>query len=156
MSMLSADAGNAAPGHRISHGGIDYEFRHFGAVELARYERERYRAERDKLRELKDDYTPEQYVERLDALRERFERHEFDFLADMAALELPGGVPGKSIHENVLLVMRVMNGRTDEENWRLLLAQPEEVGQIMRLVIEDSFPKLAAGTRGAASPAGRD
>jgi hypothetical protein len=153
--------GNAAPGHRISHGGIDYEFRHFGAVELARYERERYRGERDNLRELRDDYTAEQYVERLDALRERFERHEFDFLADMEAAGLsPGGdARGAALTRMpriILLVMRVMNGRSDKENWQLLLAQPEEVGQVMRLVIEDSFPKLAAGTRGAASPAGRD
>jgi len=138
-NILSADLGNGAAPHAIEHGGVRYEFRHFGLPELAEYERERYRQERDRLRELKDDYPASVYVERLDDLRGRYDRHDFSFEADVERLASPAVL---------LLVLRIMTRRTEAEVWRLFCAMPEEVGALMRLVIEESFPKATAPARG--------
>lgn len=145
MNATSSDAGNHAPPHAIVLDGERYEFRHFGLPQLAEYERERYRQERDKLRELRDDYPAEEYVKRLDALRERYERHDFAFESE--------GAEDRRKPQLLLLVLRIMTGRPDGEAWRLFCKAPEEVGELMRLVIEESFPKAQAGRNGAARPA---
>lgn len=139
MSLLSQDVANGAPAHAIEYGGVRYSFRHFGLPELAEFERERYKAERDGLRLLRDDYPEAAYVERLDGLRRRYEAHEFAFESDPEFIEKP---------EGVLLILRVMTGRSDAENWRLFCALPEEVGAVMNLVISESFPKVKAGPKG--------
>jgi hypothetical protein len=144
MTLLSSDVGNHAPGHSILLGEDRFEFRHFGMPELAQFERERYRIEREKLRELRDDYPPDVYVERLDQLRERYERHEFRFENDDAFRTSP---------EGVLLILRVMTGRNDRDCWRLFCETPEEVAAVMEQVIRESFPKARAARNGATEAA---
>ena len=155
-NVTSTDAGNHAPPHAIELQGVRYEFRHFGLPQLAEYERERYREERDRLRELRDDYPAEIYVERLDQLRTRYERHEFSFEAEFSEVDLdaPGSVTARA--DRVLLILRVMTGRDADAVWGLLCKAPEEVLSVMKLVVAESFPSLKtpAGPTGAA-PAAR-
>jgi hypothetical protein len=144
VTQLSSDVGRNAPGHKIECEGQVFEFRHFGLPELAEFERERYRAERDKLRDLRDDYPTEVYVERLDRLRERYERKEFAFENDAKFRESP---------EGILLVLRLMTGRDGRDVLRLFCTHTEEVVHLVSLVIGESFPKARAGTNGRAVPA---
>lgn len=161
MSNQSADAGNAAPGHRLTVDGVDYVFRHFGGPELALFQRERFRAERESLRELRDDYPEAEYVRRLDELYARYQRGEFAVDADVDFAEFESemvrevpyaGRPKKpfiATPEGVLLALRIMTGRSDQENWKALVREPLEVGRLMQLVIAESFPKVPAGANGA-------
>lgn len=159
-NVTSTDAGNHAKPHAVELDGVRYEFRHFGLPQLAEYERERYREERDRLRLLRDDYPTAAYVERLDRLRERYERHEFSFESEFADADQGGEDAGRgegaltAQADRALLILRVMTGRTSAEVWRLLCSAPEEVQHVMKMVVAESFPKLTAGPAGAA-PAAR-
>jgi hypothetical protein len=135
MSLLSADVGAHAPGHKLEHRGRTFEFRHLTIRELAEFERENYRGRREALRELKEDYGPQEYVKRLDELRERYDRHEFALESDEGFRKTAGGV---------MLVLRLMLRCDEAEAWDLFQAQTVEVTRLMELVVRESFPHAAA------------
>src|SRR6516164_8218266 len=76
MSTTSADVAGFAKGHTITHDGVTVEFKYLDDTLLAQYERDRFELERSKLNLLKNDYTREEYVERLDKLYNAYRKNE--------------------------------------------------------------------------------
>lgn len=143
MSILSADVGNAAPGHKISHGGITYEFRLLDYTRLCEWERRRYDMERQRLHERKDDIPAEAFDRKRLELYEKYETHAYSIQTD----------PYRATLEGTLLMMSIITRRSEEENWWLLQARPDETKDLLLLVLRESFPKFRAEPMGEADSA---
>jgi hypothetical protein len=148
MSKQTEDVGALAAPHVMTRksDGKRFSFRHIGGVELSSYQVRRYHRERDALRELREDYGSEAFATRLDELRERFDRGEFDLLSDIDRTGIRAGLTAATslragpVIRIVLDIMHQMTGESDEDNWKLFFEQKEETGRMVKLIIEESFP----------------
>jgi len=135
LSTLSEDIGAFAPGHRLEHNGNTYMFRHLTLSDLAAFERENFRARREALRAMRDDYGEEAWLVRLDDLRRDFDRHRFAIENDPEAVKSISGI---------LLVLRLMLQVGDDEINTLFRERQAELLQLMNLTLRESFPRTLA------------
>lgn len=139
MSTLSKALGRLAEGHKIEHNGKTFEFRPPDLLMLEQFEKENYKAAREDLREYRDDYGPEEYVKRLDDLRERYAKHEFSY---MAQTQRAGGDISCLVP-----ILCLLTGASKADVADLLKHKLEEVVSMLQLVNEEALS-------GEAQPAG--
>ncbi len=137
MSELSKVLGNAAPPHQIAHEGRTYGFWLLDQARKVAFEKRLYQQAREAVYADREHMTSDEYVKRLEVVREQYEMGEFAFMGDraMKLLTKPKGA---------LLLLEVLTGETEEDLVPLLLARPEEVNAVVATVMAESLPKKRA------------
>ncbi|HEY1191122.1 MAG TPA: hypothetical protein VGE74_26040 [Gemmata sp.] len=139
MSELSAALGTAGPPHQIAHEGRTYSFHLLDAARKNLFEKRLYQRAREAVYVDREHMTPEQYVARLDAVREAYEANEYAFTGarTQKVLQTPKGA---------MMLIELITGETEEALTPLLMARGPEVNVLVKTVMEESFrgPKRAA------------
>jgi hypothetical protein len=132
MSELSQALGNAGEPHRIEHDGKTYRFFLLDQPRKNALEKRLYQQAREAVYIDRDHMTSEQYVERLDGVREAYEAGEYGFFGKRAGkvLQTPKGA---------LMLLEVITGESEDLLIPLLAARPEEVNALLKSVMTESF-----------------
>lgn len=145
MSELSKALGTAGAPHQIAHDGTTYPFHLLDQKRKNALEKRLYQQAREAVYVDREHMTSEQYVERLDRVREAYEAGEYAFFGARAqkAIQSPKGA---------LLLLEIITDRTEDELLPLLTGRPEEVNLLLRTVLDESFkgpaPRAGAPTNG--------
>lgn len=135
MSELSKALGTAGVPHQITHEDRTYTFHLLCQVRKNALEKRLYQNAREAVYVDRDHMTSEQYVERLDRVREAYEAGEYSFFGARAAkvLQSPAGV---------LLLLEIITGESQDDLVPLLTARPEEVNTLVKTVMDESFKQV--------------
>ncbi len=133
MSELSKVLGNAAPPHQIAHGGKTYSFWLLDQPRRVAFEKRLYQTAREAVYADREHMTSEEYVGRLEKVREQYEMGEFAFMGEraMRLLKTPKGA---------MLLLEVLTGESESDLMNLLVARPEEVNAVVATVMAESLP----------------
>lgn len=134
MSELSAALGTAGPPHQITHDNKTYSFRLLDAAVKNRIEKLLYQRAREAVYVDRDHMSDEQYVTRLDKVREAYEANEYAFTGPRTqkVLQTPKGA---------MLLLEAITGESEEDLTRLMIARGPEVNLLVKTVMEESFGK---------------
>lgn len=132
MSELSTLLGNAAEPHRIVHEGKAFSFHLIDQPRKSAIEKRLYQQAREAVYADRDHMTPEQYVERLDRVREAYEAGEYSFYGERAQkfIQTPKGA---------LALLEVITGESEDALVPLLVARGQEVNSLLKTVMAESF-----------------
>ncbi len=143
MSELSKALGNAAPPHQIVHEGRTYSFALLDQVRKNALEKRFYQDAREAVYVDRDHMSGDQYVERLDKVREAYQLGEYGFFGERGGKILQTA-------RGMLLLLQTLTGEGEDAVVALLTARPEEVNSVVRTVMAESFK----GAKPAAAPNG--
>lgn len=132
MSELSAALGNSGPPHEIVHEGRTYQFFLLDAGRKNLIEKRLYQRAREAVYADRDHMSEEQYLARLDKVRESYEANEYAFTGarTQQILQTPKGVT---------FLLEVITGLPEDDLTPLLLARGPEVTTVLKTVIDESF-----------------
>lgn len=132
MSELSKALGNAGAPHRITHDGKTYSFYLVDQVRKNAIEKRFYQQAREAVYVDREHMTPDQYVAELRVVRERYEAGEYAYFGERGArlLQTPKGA---------LALLEIITGETEEALVPLLTARREEVNELLKSVLSESF-----------------
>lgn len=134
MSELSAALGNAAPPHQILHEGRAYSFYLLDGGRRSEFEKRLYQRAREGVYTDRDHMSEDQYLKRLDAVREQYENNEYAMTGERGqkALQTPSGA---------MLLLEIITGESQADLTPLLLMRGPEVTTLIKTVMDESFKK---------------
>lgn len=135
MSELSKALGAAGKPHQIVHEGRTFTFHLLDQVRKNSIEKRLYQNAREAVYVDRDFMTSEQYVERLDKVREAYEAGEYGFFGERAQKVLQGP-------NGVLMLLETITDETQEDLIPLMAARSEEVNAVVKTVLNESFKQV--------------
>lgn len=134
MGTLNEMLGNAGVPHQLEYNGKVYTFSLIDQRIKAAYEKHMYEREKAALTLLRNEYRPEEYEKRLDALTQRYLDNEFSFLSETGLAHFKRSSEGK------FFLLSAIAGCTPNELIDLVVARTTEVTALLDLIIKESFP----------------
>lgn len=124
--------GNAGEPHRIAHEGKVYTFHLLDQTRRNAVEKRFYQQAREGVYVDREHMSSEEYLKRLDRIREEYESGAYAFFGEKGAklLQTPKGA---------LLLLCVITGEEEADLLPLLAARKEEVNTLLKTVMEESF-----------------
>lgn len=135
MSELSKLLGAAAPPHQITHEGRTYTFHVLDQPRKNAIEKRLYQRARECVYLDREHMSSEEYTRRLEEVRQTYEKSGYSFYSKHFT-DLLGTERG------AMLLLEVLTGETEEDLVALMLARPEEVKSLIRVVLEESVSRL--------------
>ena len=132
MSELSKALGNTAPPHQITHEGKTYSFFLVDQIRKNALEKRLYQNAREAVYADREYMNSEEYLKRLDAVREAYELGQYGFFGERGGkiLQTPRGM---------LMLLEVLTGENEDAVIELMTARPEEVNTVIRTIMSESF-----------------
>lgn len=121
--------------HLFTHRGKTYEVS-LVTMGLSRdFENRRYHAAREALRELKEDYPTDEYVKRIDALRERYDTGAFGLahVENLKAVANP---------KDAVLLLSLLFGVDEITALEIISEHPAEIPSLLKTILKESFPGI--------------
>lgn len=141
MSELSKALGTAGEPHRIVHEGKTYPFHLLCQKRKDAIEKRLYQIARQMVYEEKDLLKEDEYQAELVRVREAYQNREFSFFAPRAAKMLVQP-------EGALALLEVVTGESRESVVALMTARKDEVAQLLKTVMDESFPDVKGKPNG--------
>lgn len=143
MSELSKALGNAAPPHQVVHDGRTYSFALLDQIHKNAIEKRLYQNAREAVYVDREHMDSEQYVLRLDKIRDAYELGEYGFFGERGGKILQTA-------RGLVLLLETLTGEREDAILTLLAARPEEVNAVIKSVMAESFK----GVKPAVAPNG--
>lgn len=135
MSELSKLLGTAAPPHQINHEGRVFTFHLLDQPRKSALEKRLYQQAREAVYVDRDHMTSEEYLLRLDKVREAYEANEYSWYGPRSQKSL-------STAKGAMMLLETITGETEDDLTPLLLARAEEVKTLITTVLNESFKKV--------------
>lgn len=135
MSELSRLLGTAAPPHQICHEGRVFTFGLIDQARKSEFEKRLYQQAREGVYVDREHMTSEEYLRRLDGVRKAYELGEYGVLGSIGQ-EVLGRPKGS------MLLLQIITGESEDDLLPLLQARGEEVNQLVKVVLDESFRRV--------------
>jgi hypothetical protein len=135
VSELSRLLGTAGPPHQLNHEGRVFTFHLLTQDRKNAFEKRLYQTAREGVYVDREHMTSDEYLKRLDEVRERYELGEYGLFGRRGAkvLETPAGA---------MLLLEILTGESQDDLAPLLAARAEEVKVLVKTVMTESFRKV--------------
>jgi hypothetical protein len=135
MSELAKLAGTGAPPHTIEHEGRTFIFRPaLDNATLLALESSLYERDRTALSQARNDYPPDEYLKRLDAIVERRKRGAY-------SIGSPETEAFLKTTTGAVFLLRAMCDASEAEILSLLMHRSAEIERILRDTFDATFPE---------------
>ncbi|VTR93206.1 unnamed protein product [Gemmata massiliana] len=147
MSELSKALGATGPEHQIVHEGRAYTFHLLDQTRKNALEKRLYQQAREAVYVDRDHMTEDQYLARLDRVREAYERNEYAFFGARCTeiLQTPKGA---------LMLLEVITSESEDDLTPVLSERGPEVNAVLKTVMDESFRKVRARPQAPEVPRG--
>jgi hypothetical protein len=132
MSELSKALGNVAPPHQITHDGKAYSFYLLDQTRKNALEKRLYQNAREAVYIDREHMSSDEYLKRLDAVREAYELGEYGFFGERGSKVIQTA-------RGLILLLETITGESEDAVLSLLTARPEEVNTLLKTVMSESF-----------------